>query len=104
MSEGRSLSRRPASRGDPGLAKRLLLLPLSIFLCGRQDPRAPGRGQHVVAEFGEEAGGPDPRLSKNHLSLAIVSSESEKSLYLWEKYSQKKKKENPTEKHIGFYL
>lgn len=45
-----------------------------------------------MAEFGEEAGGPDPHLSKNHLPLAIVSSESEKSLYLWEKYSHTKKK------------
>lgn len=75
-----------------------LLLLLSIFLQGRQDLRVSGRGQYIVAEFGEEAGG----LSKNHLSLAIVSSESEKSLYLWEKTH--KKKENRTEKHIGFYL
>lgn len=35
-----------------------------------------------MAALGEEAGGPDPCLLKNHLSVAIVSSESEKSLQL----------------------
>lgn len=55
-----------------------------------------------MAEFGEEACGPDSHPSKSLLPLAIASPESENPFRLWEK-PHKKRKAQPKSTLVSIY-